>query len=390
METPFTDIEGHWGRDYIGYYYENGLISGTSATTFTPEAELTDYECVKMLLAVRGYPFISGDDWREQVTARVAGSYELSGAVWSGSVIATSVHHALIAPLYQSEVRLFEENFGLTETGGQIIATDQLALRGGVQEEGHFALETEDGVKIFPSENFDYTWLGRSVILYHDATDALVMVFYEGSVRWITGGKCDVTVEGQSVRMETPDEQWYRRTFTDAEWSSEILFIHSFGAVQNIKISELFDESMGYVTGMTADRVVLGYSNVNDSGLLYALSFTNTLEQVGEIDYVHERIQLGETWYDVGSLGGARTGDFVVFSVSGVDGKVYMEKLEPVIVEILSSEAGIVETAEGTYRLADGAIDPSGLLLEEDAFAVDKSYEVYTLRDIIYTNGQCS
>ena len=388
VETPFTDLSGHWAANYVGYCYENGLISGTSGTTFSPDATITDYECVKMLLAVRGYPFTEGDDWREQVNAHIAGQYALSGAVWSRQVIATQVHDALTFKLYESEKRLFEENFGLTQTHGQIVATDELALKGEVQEKGHFVLETEEGMKTFSYGYFDYTMLGRSIYLYHDAADALVMVFFEASVSWITGGKCDVFVEGQSVRLETQDDRpWYRRTFTDAEWDSEVLFIHNFGAVQSIKISELFDESKGYVTGMNTDRVVFGYSNMNEQPFLYALSFTNTLEKVGEIDNVRDCVQLGGVWHDIGSLDGAKTGDFVVYAISGADNKAYMAKLEQVTIEVVGVVDGIVETADGSYRIADGMVDPNGLLLSESAFPADETCVVYILRDIIFVKA---
>jgi len=385
-ETPFADIEGHWAADYVGYCYENGLISGTSATTFSPTATLTDYECVKMLLAVRGYPFTEGDDWREQVNAHIDGRYALSGTVWSREVITTQVYDALTFELYESEARLFEENFGLTETYGRVIATDELALKGEVQEKGNFVLETEEGMKTFSNSYFNYTGLGRDVILYSDANDALVMAFYSNN-DWITGGKCDVTVDGQSVYMLTSNGEWYRRTFTDAEWDSEVLFIHNFGTVQSIKISALFDESKGYVTGMNTDRVVFAYSSMNDQPFLYALSFTNTLEQVGEIDKVWERVALGDAQYDIGSLDGAETGDLVVYTISGVDGLAYMAKLEKVELEIVSVAAGIVKTAAGDYRIADGVLDPNGWLLEESDFAADETCEVYILRDIIFAKA---
>ena len=387
-ETPFADLDGHWAADYVGYCYENGLISGTSETTFSPNATLTDYECTKMLLSVQGYPFTEGDDWREQVNAHINGQYALTGEVWTRLVIAKQVYIALTGKLYQSDKALFEENFGLTVTRGRIVATDELALKGDVQEKGHFVLETdEEGMKTFSYGYFTYTGLGRWVTLYTDANDALVMVFYS-TQGWITGGKCDVTVEGQSVYMETPDD-WYRRTFTDEEWNSEVPFIHNFGPVQTMTISQIFDKELGLLTGTNTDRVVLGYTTINEQPFLFALSFTNHLVQVAEIDKVWERVRFvgDETWFDYGSLDGAEVDDYAVFSVSGADQEAYLAKLTELEIEVVSVTDGIVETADGSYRIADGVIDPMELLLDASDFTAGEICTVYTLRDIIYVKA---
>jgi len=133
--------------------------------------------------------------------------------------------------------------------------------------------------------------------------------------------------------------------------------------------------------------VVFGYSNMNEQPFLYALSFTNTLEKVGEIDKVRDRVQLGGIWYDIGSLDGAETGDFVVFAVSGVDNKAYLARLKKLVVEVVGVEAGIVETAGGSYRIANGVLDPNGLLLDASDFSAGETCTVYVLRDIIYTKA---
>jgi len=387
VETPFTDMDGHWVADYVGYCYEQGLVSGTSETTFSPDATITDYECMKMLFAVRGYPFTEEDDWREQVNAHIAGQYTLSGAVWNREVIAGQVYGALDNKLYGSDKALFEENFGLTKTHGLIVATDELAFKGEVQKAGSFVLETEEGMKTFSNGHFPYTGLGRQVVLYSDANDALVMVFYS-SGGWITAGKCDVVVDGQSVTVEVPDSSWYLRTFTDAEWNSEILFIHNFGPVQTVMVSKLFDPKTNFTTGMNTDRVVFGYSTMNDQPLLFAMSFTNNLSQVDEIDTMWERVRLGGgEWTDYGSLDGAVAGDYVVYSYSGIDHKVYLAKLAPVEIEVVSVSEGIVETTDGSYRIADGLADAQERIPHWKDFVSGESCTVYTLRDIIYVKA---
>ena len=53
--TPFTDVAGHWGANYIAYCYSVGVIAGTSATTFSPDATLTAAQASAILLSALGY-----------------------------------------------------------------------------------------------------------------------------------------------------------------------------------------------------------------------------------------------------------------------------------------------------------------------------------------------
>ena len=54
-DTPFTDVQGHWGAAYIAYCYSTGIIAGTSATTFSPDATLTAAQAAAILLMALGY-----------------------------------------------------------------------------------------------------------------------------------------------------------------------------------------------------------------------------------------------------------------------------------------------------------------------------------------------
>ena len=58
--TPFTDIDGHWGANYIAYCYSVGVVAGTSATTFDPDSTLTAAQAAAMLLSALGpaTPFV--------------------------------------------------------------------------------------------------------------------------------------------------------------------------------------------------------------------------------------------------------------------------------------------------------------------------------------------
>ena len=72
--TPFTDVENvnHWARGYIAYCYANGIIAGTSATTFKPDAPVSGQEAAKMALVLIGYDAeragLEGASWAVNTT----------------------------------------------------------------------------------------------------------------------------------------------------------------------------------------------------------------------------------------------------------------------------------------------------------------------------------
>lgn len=62
-EWPFEDVaEGDWFYDAVAYVYENGIMAGTSSTTFEPQSSVTRGQVVQMLYNLEGQPAVSGDD----------------------------------------------------------------------------------------------------------------------------------------------------------------------------------------------------------------------------------------------------------------------------------------------------------------------------------------
>ena len=51
---PFTDTQGHWADEEIGYAYENKIVNGYSDGLFKPQGTVTRAEFVKMLMSVIG------------------------------------------------------------------------------------------------------------------------------------------------------------------------------------------------------------------------------------------------------------------------------------------------------------------------------------------------
>lgn len=57
---PFTDVNtGDWFYDYVAYVYANGLMDGTSATTFEPNGTMTRAMLVTILWRMEGEPIVN-------------------------------------------------------------------------------------------------------------------------------------------------------------------------------------------------------------------------------------------------------------------------------------------------------------------------------------------
>lgn len=57
---PFTDVPA-WGSSYVGYLYETGITSGTSATTYGAEQEMSVHQYITFVLRALGYNDANGD-----------------------------------------------------------------------------------------------------------------------------------------------------------------------------------------------------------------------------------------------------------------------------------------------------------------------------------------
>ncbi len=58
-KLPFTDVDGHWALDAIRYVYESNLFSGTTTTTFSPDATMTRAMLAQVLYRLAGSPAVT-------------------------------------------------------------------------------------------------------------------------------------------------------------------------------------------------------------------------------------------------------------------------------------------------------------------------------------------
>lgn len=88
---PFTDVrESDWFYENVAFAYENGLFAGTSDTTFSPNTSMTRAMLVAVLYRLEGKPSVSGRSGFSDVTS---GSYYEDAVTWAadnGIVYGTS------------------------------------------------------------------------------------------------------------------------------------------------------------------------------------------------------------------------------------------------------------------------------------------------------------
>ena len=91
-KLPFTDVrESDWFYEDVAFAYENGLFAGTSDTTFSPNASMTRAMLVTVLYRLEGEPAVSGRSGFSDVTFN---SYYEDAVTWAadnGIVNGTSI-----------------------------------------------------------------------------------------------------------------------------------------------------------------------------------------------------------------------------------------------------------------------------------------------------------
>ena len=93
---PFTDVNRpDWFYDAVRYVYEEGLMSGTSATTFTPNGTTTRGMIVTILHRLEGKPVAYGESFADVS----ANAYYADAVAWAGDVgIVTGYSNGCFGP----------------------------------------------------------------------------------------------------------------------------------------------------------------------------------------------------------------------------------------------------------------------------------------------------
>ena len=81
----FTDVNNHWGKDYIIPLAEKGIIKGKSATTFEPDSNITRAEFLTLALNVAGITATAGETYAD-----------VDAGAWFAATVATAKAKGLI------------------------------------------------------------------------------------------------------------------------------------------------------------------------------------------------------------------------------------------------------------------------------------------------------
>ena len=131
--TNFVDAKGHWGEGAISFCAGEGIVNGTSATTFDPNGKLTGYAFGKMLLVALGYSAdiegMTGMDWQIK-TAKLIKNVELNKGV-SGFIGSAELSRQAAAQMALNALQAYEVTYSKDQTvsnnGGSSISTNMTA-----------------------------------------------------------------------------------------------------------------------------------------------------------------------------------------------------------------------------------------------------------------------
>ena len=160
--APFADVaKSHWAAGYIAEGVASGIIAGVGGNMFAPDAELTGYAFLKMLLVSLGYDAtvegMTGANWSIAV-AKLADDLDLTKGndEFVGSAAVTREEAALYALNTLKTLTVSYANKGTQITvDGVVISTGASAA-----EEGKYTF-MEENYKKLDVDTEDYDAVGR-------------------------------------------------------------------------------------------------------------------------------------------------------------------------------------------------------------------------------------
>ena len=106
---PFTDVtEGDdWFYDAVAYVYENGIMAGTSETTFAPYMELDRAMAAQLFYNLEGKPTVTGDSTFTDVTS---GHWAVDAITWAAQ---NDIVAGIGGGLYDPDSNVTREQFAV-------------------------------------------------------------------------------------------------------------------------------------------------------------------------------------------------------------------------------------------------------------------------------------
>jgi len=96
VEEIFTDVESHWAKDDIEFVYNEGIMNGTSESTFEPEATTTRAMLVTILHRMEGAPASTAEN---PFTDVKTGTWYHDAVIWAAeNSIVNGYGNGIFAP----------------------------------------------------------------------------------------------------------------------------------------------------------------------------------------------------------------------------------------------------------------------------------------------------
>ena len=186
---PFTDVpENVWYRDPISFVYRNGIMSGTSATTFDPAMSMTRGMLVTVLYRIAGSEPVS--DQERACFDDIGGAYYTNAVAWAYSNgIVAGVTDTKFAPnrvvTRQEAVAIFykfcvDTSVATVQSGGDLSGyADRGQVAGFAQNAFSWAVATglvtgsTDGGKAYLNPNAHLNRAQAAVLLQHCVEDIM-------------------------------------------------------------------------------------------------------------------------------------------------------------------------------------------------------------------------
>ena len=119
--VSFSDMVGHWAREDVEYLAGNGVVNGTSDTTFAPDRAMTACEAVIFCSRATGVSDADkakiAEDWKDTIDEIMPESL----SSWAGTEMAVCLETGIIS---EAELRVLAQNDGLIKT----ISRQELAM----------------------------------------------------------------------------------------------------------------------------------------------------------------------------------------------------------------------------------------------------------------------
>ena len=409
---PFTDVFP-WADKYVAACYENGLVSGTSATTFSGNQPLTAVQAAAMMLRALGYKDLSkgATDWRAPVTAMANQIRLFSGVASNPSeqLDRNQVAQLALNTLKSPVVDLKDGTFDITSGDGQIVITGgsrEYIVRSSYESYARAINRTESAgtsassVSGYTIELGEHLYNGK--LRLEDTTD----VFGRPARQWIyDGDEIGTYAKDELLRREYTDKVTGRNLYdllgttilNDSDW--DVIVTIDGDDTDNPALFTKSDLTRTNTDGVGATgKGVLTEVYVDSAEKDVYIAIINTYLAIADEDYDAKNGEVDLTVYALDNTGTTKNPEYIKDKTeNGISVTVEDEDID--VSDVKEDDMFLVTVADGKVQsmvapevLSDREI--SSFKLNSDVvsdgdkyeYANTAKYDVEVLEDYSQTN----